>query len=101
MGYNFDPSTFDSLGQGDPSAIYRLRQISENFELALGHTAVLGIGPVPHTQVASSRIPVLGDAPVVGKLFRKEIKTTVQKNLWFFITPTLVETNAANTRPPQ
>ena len=37
-----------------------------------------------------SKIPVLGDVPILGYLFRHKNKTVVKKNLLIFITPKIV-----------
>ncbi len=45
------------------------------------------------------RIPVLGDIPLMGRLFRSESKSTSKKNLIIFVTPTIVDPagNRVNT----
>ena len=34
---------------------------------------------------------MLGDLPLVGRLFRNESKTTMKKNLLIFVTPQLID----------
>ena len=36
-------------------------------------------------------VPLLGDLPLVGGLFRSQSKTISKKNLLVFITPTLID----------
>jgi len=36
-------------------------------------------------------VPVLGDLPLVGPLFRRESRNTQKRNLLVFITPTLID----------
>jgi type II secretory pathway component GspD/PulD (secretin) len=37
------------------------------------------------------QVPVLGDLPLLGVLFRSESKTTQKKNLLIFVTPMLID----------
>ena len=37
------------------------------------------------------KVPVLGDLPYVGRLFRSEAKSTAKKNLVIFVTPTIID----------
>jgi len=37
------------------------------------------------------KIPVLGDIPLLGRLFRSEASLTSKKNLLIFVTPTIVD----------
>jgi len=37
------------------------------------------------------KVPVLGDIPFIGKLFRSESSETKKKNLVIFVTPTIID----------
>ena len=37
------------------------------------------------------KVPVLGDLPFVGRLFRSESSLTKKKNLLIFVTPTIID----------
>ena len=37
------------------------------------------------------KVPVLGDIPFVGRLFRSESNFTEKKNLAIFVTPTIID----------
>jgi general secretion pathway protein D len=37
------------------------------------------------------QVPMLGDQPLVGRLFRSESKNTNKKNLLIFVTPLLID----------
>jgi general secretion pathway protein D len=37
------------------------------------------------------KVPVLGDLPLVGRLFRSESSQTLKKNLVIFVTPTIID----------
>ena len=74
-----------------PLPQFRLRRLVEGVNIPLGQTAVLGIGPITEERKIIDKIPVLGDMPLLGSLFRNESKRILKKDLWFFITPKLVE----------
>jgi type II secretory pathway component GspD/PulD (secretin) len=71
------------------------------------NTLVMG-GMVKDSPTASyTKVPVLGDIPVLGYAFRSETKTMDKQNLLIFITPTIVKdtdfqptaTEFMNSRP--
>jgi type II secretory pathway component GspD/PulD (secretin) len=37
------------------------------------------------------KVPMLGDLPIVGRLFRSESSHTQKKNLMIFVTPTIID----------
>ena len=37
------------------------------------------------------KVPVLGDLPIVGRLFRSEASQSQKKNLLIFVTPTIID----------
>jgi general secretion pathway protein D len=37
------------------------------------------------------KVPVLGDLPLVGRLFRSESSVSAKKNLVIFVTPTIID----------
>jgi len=39
----------------------------------------------------ATKVPLLGDIPVLGAAFRWESKTREKKNLLIFVTPTIIE----------
>ncbi len=40
---------------------------------------------------AKDKIPVLGDLPFAGRLFRSESSMSKKKNLLIFVTPTIID----------
>ena len=47
---------------------------------------------VEQEEIGVSKVPFLGDIPVLGMLFRQESSQTVSRNLAIFLRPTLVST---------
>lgn len=61
-----------------------------------GETVVLG-GIFQSTLVTSqSKVPLLGDIPVLGRLFRKDEKEDTKRELLIFITPRIMTSSVTN-----
>jgi type II secretory pathway component GspD/PulD (secretin) len=56
-----------------------------------GNTLVMGGLIQDNIQLANSKVPLLGDIPGLGYLFRHDSKTRTKSNLTIFITPTIVQ----------
>ncbi|HVV71224.1 MAG TPA: hypothetical protein VHI52_06970, partial [Verrucomicrobiae bacterium] len=56
-----------------------------------GNTLVLGGLVQDDVRTGNTKVPVLGDIPVVGYLFRSDTKSRQKSNLLVFLTPTIVQ----------
>lgn len=55
-----------------------------------GQTVIIG-GLMENTQTDSeSKVPGLGDIPLLGNLFKRKVKDNVKRELMIFLTPTIV-----------
>lgn len=63
-----------------------------------GEIIVLGGLVQDDEQINVSKVPVLGDIPVAGKLFQSKGKTRSKTNLMVFLRPTIIRT-ASDARP--
>ena len=62
-----------------------------------GETMVLG-GLVSKTEAyAQSKIPLLGDLPILGSFFRSRTKNNSDSELLIFVTPTIIDENSTNS----
>ncbi len=87
-------SVFGSVGTVTPDLILDKREIRASVLADDGEIIVLG-GLVEQTDtLRDSRVPVLGDIPGVGRLFRSEGKAATRRNLMVFIRPTIVRNKA-------
>jgi general secretion pathway protein D len=60
-----------------------------------GDTLVLG-GMVEDAEIeVTEKLPYLSDIPVIGRLFRGDGKSSRQRNLLIFVTPTIIDTTGA------
>ena len=74
-----------------PRPIVHTAKISSQVDIRDGQTLVLS-GLVSEQLVTmKDDIPVLGDLPLVGRLFRSESKGTQRHKLLVFITPTIID----------
>nr|WP_321441256.1 type II secretion system secretin GspD [uncultured Hyphomonas sp.] len=74
--------------------IFNTRKIETSVIADDGEIIVLG-GLVEQTEsMTNEKVPVLGDIPVAGRLFRSEGKGLARTNLMVFIRPTIVRSRA-------
>jgi len=81
-------------GTVNTANIYAIRRIETRVMIPSGNTLVMG-GMISDTTAKNfTKVPFLGDIPVLGFAFRHEAKTRNKSNLLIFITPTIVEDDA-------
>lgn len=86
-----------------PLPHFRVRQMQTQTSVGDGQTVVLGGFPVEDTRITKDKVPVLGDLPLAGGLFRSESKQAVRKRLLVFVTATLLDpagNPVRNVAPP-
>jgi general secretion pathway protein D len=68
-----------------------VREVTTTVNVWDGQTVVLG-GLVDSTLMdEKDTVPVLGDIPIVGRLFQSDQKTETKRNLMIFVTATLID----------
>jgi type II secretory pathway component GspD/PulD (secretin) len=78
-------------GQANVSANrYSVRRIETQVLIPSGNTLVMGGLISDNITRGSTKVPVLGDLPGLGYLFRSSSKTRDKRNLILFVTPTIV-----------
>ncbi len=103
LGYD-DPGQFRVIAQQGvgnnigapltaPVALPRLRvrQVTTSAIVWDGQTVVLGGLISEKVSKTKDKVPILGDIPLLGRLFRSEANSTRKKNLVVFVTPTLID----------
>ena len=85
-------SRIDQSAAGLSDVVTVKRQISTVVSAKEGETIAIGGLRVEQEEIGVSKIPFLGDIPVLGLLFRQESSKTVSRNLAIFLRPTLVST---------
>lgn len=70
---------------------FRVRQVVTSVNVWDGQTLVLGGLLSENTTKQKDKVPILGDLPLVGRLFRSESSQSQKRNLLIFVTPTLID----------
>jgi len=78
----------------------RIRQVTASVNVYDGQTVVLGHLAGEGGNKLKAQAPILGDLPVVGRLFRNEIGEIEKTDLLILVTPTIVDP-AGNRIHPQ
>jgi general secretion pathway protein D len=73
--------------------VFNLRSMVTDLQVMDGQTAVLGGLMNEDTQEINDKIPILGDIPLVGRLFQSKVTERTKKSLIFFVTARLIKTN--------
>jgi type IV pilus assembly protein PilQ len=91
----FDVFTVGSGGSEGSIALPRTRSstIVTTMMLENGQTAVIGGLTTDSDVETKSKVPLLGDIPLVGELFKHEAKNRDRRSLMVFITPTIVHSS--------
>ena len=76
--------------------ILNKRNVESNVIVEDGQIIVLGGLIGDNYTDGSSKIPLLGDIPIIGQLFRYDNKSRQRTNLMVFIRPTVLRTNEQN-----
>ena len=96
-----------------PLPQFRLRQVVTSAVVWDGQTVVLGGLISENVTKTKDKVPLLGDLPIAGRLFRSESSQSLKKNLLIFVTPTIIDPSgnrmhseeempfALNSTPPQ
>jgi general secretion pathway protein D len=73
--------------------VFNSRSMATNLQVLDGQTAVLGGLNREDTQEINDKVPLLGDVPLVGRLFQSKVSERTKKSLLWFITANLVRSN--------
>jgi type II secretory pathway component GspD/PulD (secretin)/beta-lactamase regulating signal transducer with metallopeptidase domain len=112
LGYDQPPkdTTTEVWENGKPKSValplprFRVRQMETTARVWDGQTLVLGGLTSEDVQKLKEKVPVLGDLPLIGSMFRSESQQTVKKRLLVFVTATIIDpagnqVHPADTKP--
>jgi type II secretory pathway component GspD/PulD (secretin) len=77
--------------QNNSVSSFLTRQLQTSVLIPSGNTLVMGGLIEDNVHTENTKVPVLGDIPGVGLLFRFDSKRRQKSNLIVFVTPTIVE----------
>jgi len=78
-------------GQVTTADIFDQRSIDTQVLIPNAHTLVMGGLVQDNPNAQYTKVPILGDIPILGLAFRSENKSLSKDNLLIFITPTIVK----------
>lgn len=84
-------ATFTFAGATVASPVIDTRSLESNILIKSGNTLAIGGLLQDETGKATSKVPVLGDIPVLGYLFQEKLNARTKRNLLVFVTPTIIE----------
>lgn len=79
--------------------IFSARKVTTNVSIWDGQTVVLGGLIREDVQKVNDKVPVLGDIPLAGALFRSEVEQKIKRNLIIFTTARLMDAAGQLLRP--
>lgn len=90
-----DDSAASNYVNGEPPI--NTNEINTKVDVDNGATVVLG-GIYSQTQsITTSKVPLLGDIPIIGNLFKNTNKEFNKDELLIFITPRIIDESVSNT----
>lgn len=102
ISLKIDPAEVSSIAGNLPVNGYPIidtREIRTDVQLKDGESLVLAGLLQEETIKSMSKIPLLGDIPILGALFRSTQNDHKEKELVFFITPKIVKPDSSGKKP--
>jgi len=84
-----------------PQPFFHVRALTTSISIYDGATVVMGGLITEDLKKINDKIPVLGDIPLLGALFRSKSERSVKKNLLIFVTAKLVDPAGRLIRQPE
>jgi general secretion pathway protein D len=79
--------------------IFSVRKVTTNVSIWDGQTVALGGLIREDVQKVNDKVPILGDIPLAGALFRSDIDQKIKRNLIIFVTARLMDAAGQPLRP--
>ncbi|HSR87667.1 MAG TPA: hypothetical protein VLL07_01835 [Pontiella sp.] len=95
---SYDAGTSEAFVRGGDDSLlfalmpfFEIRSVQTRVTVADGNTVMMGGLVDERVETFRDQVPILGDLPYVGRLFRTEGSRTVKKNLVIYVTATQVD----------
>ena len=82
---------FSFAGATVTSPVIDTRTLDSNVLIKSGDTLAIGGLLQDETNKARTKVPIMGDIPVLGYLFQSKTSARVKRNLLVFVTPTIID----------
>lgn len=83
-------NTSVNIPSGFIQPIFSIRKIKTQFTIANGQMAVIGGLAREEVVKVHDKVPILGDIPLLGRLFQSKSETSQKRNLLIFVSANLV-----------
>ena len=84
-------ATFVFAGATVASPVIDTRTLDSNVLIKSGDTLAIGGLLQDETTKSRTKVPLLGDIPVIGYLFQEKLNARTKRNLLVFVTPTIID----------
>ena len=78
--------------------IFSVRKVTTSVSIWDGQTVALGGLIREDVQKTQDKVPILGDIPIAGRLFRSEVDQKIKRNLIIFVTARLMDAEGRPVR---
>ena len=78
--------------------VFSVREVNTFVTVWDGQTVALGGLITENVQKVQDKVPILGDVPVAGRLFRSDVDQKLKKNLVIFVKPTILDSQGQPRR---
>jgi general secretion pathway protein D len=90
--------TVVTVPSGFYQPIFSIREVATKVTVYDGATVVIGGLTREEVRTVHDKVPVLGDMPLIGKLFQSNGKTSSKKNLMIFVTANMISPTGSMLR---
>ena len=94
-------ATFTFSGSVVTSPVIDKRTLDSNVLIKSGDTLAIGGLLQDEQRKGSSKVPGLGDLPILGYLFQEKLNERTKRNLLIFVTPTIIKQGYGTGLEPQ
>jgi general secretion pathway protein D len=79
--------------------VFKSSKVSTSVKVWDGQTIVLGGLKQQEHNIVEDQVPILGDLPFVGRMFRTQTKQTNTKNIIIFVTVNVIDPSGQKVNP--
>ena len=90
--------TVVTVPSGFYQPVFSIRKVETKVTVFDGATVVIGGLTREEVKSVHDKVPVLGDMPLIGKLFRSDGKTSSKRNLMVFVTANMISPTGAQLK---
>jgi type IV pilus assembly protein PilQ len=83
--------SFSFAGATVTSPIIDTRSLDSNVLIKSGDTLAIGGLLQDEVNKGRSKVPIMGDIPIIGYLFQEHLNARTKRNLLVFVTPTIID----------